>query len=82
MEQLIPELVKQSPIGLVAGIFLWFYVQEKKEHNKTRQEKDIILENYRKDIVANSEKVINTMSSTAQAMALLTEKIQIVKRGR
>lgn len=73
------ELLKQGVIGLVAGIFFWLYMTERKEHEKTRDKYEASLESRRADAKETTETVTVPLSQMAQGLKLLNDKIDISK---
>ena len=78
----LPELLKQGIVGLVAGVFLWLYLQEKRDHEKTRQSLITSFIDRLADSEKNTVSVITTAQGMSQSVALLTEKIEISKGKR
>lgn len=73
------ELLKQGVIGLVAGIFFWLYMTERKEHEKTRTKYENSLEARRVDAKETTETITAPLSQMAQGIKLLSDKILINK---
>lgn len=76
----LPELLKQGIMGLVAGVFLWLFIQERAAHQKTRDQKDLLMEARRMDAKETLEKVEGPLSSIAQSTAFIADKLISVKR--
>jgi hypothetical protein len=82
MEQLLPELLRQGIMGLVAGIFFWLYMTERKEHSQTRKEKDALMDARRIDAKETTDNIVAPLQNIAQGINLLSEKIEIGKGRR
>lgn len=78
----VAELFKQGIIGIVAGIFLWLYLAERKDHAQTRKEKDALMEARRLDAKETVDSVTQPLQTISQGIALLSEKIEIGKGRR
>lgn len=72
----IAQLIAQ--IGLSA-VFLWLYLRESSAHDKTRTEKDALLEARRLDAVETRDKVTDTLSGISQTLGQINDKIVISK---
>lgn len=79
---LVAELVKQGLLGIFAGVFLWFYIQEKKDHEKTRQSLIASFTDRLADSEKNTVSVLTTAQGMSQSVNLLTEKIEVSKGNR
>lgn len=78
----LPELLKQGLLGLIAGVFLWFYITEKKDHEKTRQALITSFTDRLADSEKNTVSVLTTAQGMSQSVQMLTEKIEISKGQR
>lgn len=78
----LPELLKQGLLGLVGGLFLWLYLNERAEHRKTQKEKEDLLEARRLDAKETMETVTAPLQSLSQTTRLIYDKLIISKRGR
>lgn len=67
-----------AQIGL-SGVFLWLYLRESSAHDKTRAEKDALLEARRQDAVDTRDKVTNTLSGISQTLDQINTKIVVSK---
>lgn len=75
----LPELLKQGILGLVAGIFFWLYMQERKDHKETRTKYEASIDARRADAKEVVTDLTGPMASIAQGVKLLGEKISITK---
>ena len=82
---LLGPLVSQGGLGLVAAIFLWLFIQERKEHredHRTDQTAIRELQDARlSDQRDTTREVTTVLQGNAQAMTVLSEKIEIGKRN-
>lgn len=81
MDQLIIELLKYGVVGLVAGIFLYLYIQEKKDHQKTRDALIASLTGRLDDSKKTTENITEPLRLMSQGINLISEKIEI-SRGQ
>lgn len=81
MEQVLPELLKQGVVGLVAGIFFWLYMTERKEHKETRKEKDLLQNQRLTDAKETVDKVSQPLSGISQTMTLIYDKLKASKEA-
>ena len=65
----------------MAGVFLWLYVQERKEHKETRQKYEDSLEQRRVDAKETVDNITQPLSGISQGISLLTDKIVLGKRS-
>lgn len=77
--EILPELLKQGIIGLVAGIFFWMYMIERKEHRETREKLESSMDARRLDAKETTETITAPLNSIASGIQLLTDKILINK---
>lgn len=82
MDTLLPEILRQGAMGIVAGVFLWLYITERKDHKQTLQQKDALLEARRLDAKETEEKFGETLASIAESTKFIADKVLTVrKRG-
>lgn len=79
MEQFLGEFLKQGILGLVAGVFLWLYVSERSDHQKTRDKLELSQNNRIDDSKENMEKVTTPLQGISQGIQNLSDKIEISK---
>lgn len=76
MDQFVLEFLKYGAVGLMAGIFLWLYVTEKKEHEKTRTALIQSINDRLSDSKMNMENVTAPIQGFAQSLSSLNDKIE------
>lgn len=79
---LVVELVKQGAFGVVAALFFWLYLQERKEHKETRKEKDVLQEARRLDAVETRTDVTSVLPGISQALQNISDKIEISRSSK
>ncbi len=72
-------LIQQGGFAIIAGIFLWLYLGEKKDHSETRKRYEASLEVRITDAKETTESVTVPLSQMAQGIKLLSDKIIIGK---
>lgn len=77
----VQTLLAQGGLGLLAGTFMWLYLNERKESKEARKRIDELQEARRLDAVEARTDVTGVMSGLSQNLALFTEKIETA-RGR
>lgn len=82
MADITSTLLQQTGFGFMAGVFLWLYVTERKEHATTRKEKDALMEARRLDAKETLEKVEEPLSSIAQSTKFIADKLIAVRKGK
>lgn len=75
----VDTLITQGGLGLMAGIFMWLYLQERKEHKETRKEKDTLMEARRQDAKEVTENLSAPLQNIAQGIAQLNDKIVVAQ---
>lgn len=73
------ELLKWGPGGLLAAIFLGFYIQERKDHAVTREKYIASIEARREDSKENVNKVTNVLDGMAVGIKGISDKIEVSK---
>lgn len=76
---IVSELITQGGLGLMAGIFLWLYLLERKEHKETRKEKDTLMEARRQDAKEVTENLSTPLQNIAQGIAQLNDKVVVAQ---
>jgi hypothetical protein len=75
----IAEFAKLGVVGLVAGVFLWLYLGERKDHQKTR---DALIASYQArldDSKKTTESITTPLSLIGQGVQLISDKIEIAQ---
>jgi hypothetical protein len=75
----IPTFLEQAGFGFMAGIFLWLYLGERKDHKDTRKELSAMQEARRLDAVETRTDVTSILPGISQALANISDKIEISK---
>lgn len=75
------ELLKQGLIGLVAAIAFWLYIQERNNHEKTRQDLMASMLARLDDSKEDTKSILSTVQGVSTSIAALTDKIELA-RGR
>lgn len=79
----VQTLITQGGLGLMAGIFLWLYIQERKEHKETRTKHETVMEARRVDAKDTVDKVVEPLRGISQSIQMLSDKIEATKeQGR
>lgn len=78
--ELFTEFLKQGVVGLVAAVFLWLYLQERKERKEYQDKYEASLEARRVDAKETTDNITTPLSGISQGIKLLTDKI-LVSRG-
>lgn len=81
---LIGPLITQGGFGLIAGIFLWLFMQERKDHRDDRRADQIAIRELQ-DARLNDQREVSrdittVLQGNSQAMSILSEKIEIAKQ--
>lgn len=76
----VTQLITQGGLGIMAGVFLWLYLQERKEHKETRARHETVMEARRVDAKDTVDKVIEPLRGISQGIQMLSDKIEAVKR--
>lgn len=77
----IETLLAQGGFGILAGVFLWLFLQERSDHKQTRKEKDALLEARRVDAVETVDNVTKPLKDIAQTQQLIYDKLLVGKSG-
>lgn len=75
-------ILAQGGLGLMAGTFLWLYVQERKEHKETRLKNEALQEARRVDAVETRTDVTSVLPGISQTLQNIYEKIEIGKERK
>lgn len=75
----VDSLITQGGLGILAGVFLWLFLQERSDHKQTRKEKDALLEARRQDAVETVDNVTKPLKDIAQTQQLIYDKLIIGK---
>lgn len=78
--ELITEFLKQGVVGLVAAVFLWLYLQERKERKEYQSKYEASLETRIEDAGQSLQTIKEPMQSISQGIKLLTDKIVLGKK--
>lgn len=76
----LPELLKQGALGLVAGIFLWLFLQEKSERKQLQKDKDVLMEARRLDATEFNKMLNSMLPNITNALQAISDKIEATKR--
>lgn len=79
---LVAELFKQGILGIVAGIFFWLYLQERKDKNLLQKSKDDVMEARRVDAVETRKDVTDVLPGLSRSLETISEKIEVMRSGR
>lgn len=77
----IDTLLAQGGFGILAGVFLWLFLQERSDHKQTRKEKDALLEARRVDAVETVDNVTKPLKDIAQTQQLIYDKLLVGRIG-
>ena len=77
----IETLLAQGGFGILAGVFLWLFLQERSDHKQTRKEKDALLEARRLDAVETVDNVTKPLKDIAQTQQLIYDKLLVGRVG-
>lgn len=76
-------LVTQGGFGIIAGIFLWLFLQERKEHREDRKTDQALIVALQDARLADTKSEANDLKiileGNTQANRILSEKIEIAK---
>jgi hypothetical protein len=75
----VDQLIAQGGMGLLAGVFLWLFLQERSDHKQTRKEKDALLEARRLDAREVTDNVTKPLKDIAQTQQLIYDKLLVSK---
>ena len=82
MEQLLPEILKLGTAGIIAGIFFWLYMEERKEHKETRKLYIESLGARLEDSKTSVIKVTDALGGISYGIQTISDKIEISKGQR
>lgn len=74
-------ILAQGGLGLLAGTFLWLFLQERKDHKATQKEKEALLEARRIDAIDTIDNVTKPLKDLAQTQKLIYDKLLVSKSG-
>lgn len=77
----VDTLLAQGGFGILAGVFLWLFLQERADHKQTRKEKDALLEARRVDAVETVDNVTKPLKDIAQTQQLIYDKLLVGRVG-
>ena len=79
----VQTLITQGGLGVMAGIFLWLYLVERREHKETRKEKDALMEARRVDAKEVADNITEPLRGISQGISQLNDKILVSQsRGK
>lgn len=70
-------LLAQGGFGIVAGVFLWLYLQERKDHKETRKRLETQFDLRREDASKTVESVTAPLSAISQTTKLIYDKLVV-----
>ncbi len=79
----VQQLITQGGLGLMAGTFLWLYLQERREHKATRDKYEKSLDDRRIDAKDTIDKIEAPLSAISQGISNLNDKVVVAQsRGK
>lgn len=79
----VSTLVTQGGLGIMAGVFLWLYLQERKEHKTTRDKYEKSLDDRRIDAKDTIDKIEAPLNVISQGISNLNDKVVVAQsRGK
>lgn len=78
--ELLPEILKLGVGGVIAGVFLWLYVEERKEHKETRRLYIESLSARLEDSKTSVTKVTDALGGISLGIQAISDKIEVSKR--
>jgi len=78
----VQTLITQGGLGLMAGVFLWLYLAERKEHKDTRTKYEQSLDNRRLDAKETVDKIASPLLGISQGIQQLNDKIVVAQSRR
>lgn len=75
----VQQLITQGGLGLMAGIFLWLYMQERKDHKETRAKYEQSLEFRRADAKETVDKIEAPLQGISLAVQQLNDKVVVAQ---
>ena len=80
---IVETLITQGGLGLMAGVFLWLYIQERKEHKATRDKYEKSLDDRRIDAKDTLDKIESPLNVISQGISQLNDKVVVAQsRGK
>lgn len=73
----VDTLLAQGGLGLLAGVFLWLFLQERSDHKQTRKEKDALQEARLTDAHKTEDTTASSLSEIAQTQKLIYDKLLV-----
>lgn len=81
---IVGTLITQGGFGIIAGIFLWLFLQERKEHREDRKTDQTLIAALQDARLSDTKEVGNALKDVlegnSQSMRILSEKIEIAKQ--
>jgi hypothetical protein len=77
-----PDLLKHGVLGLVAALFLWLYLGERKENKELYKRIFELTDARRQDAQENYDKATQPLSGLSQMVQLIYDKLDASKRRR
>lgn len=78
-------LVTQGGFGVIAGIFLWLFIQERKEHREDKKADQLRIEELHSLRLDDAKNVTMSLKEVLEGNTasnrILSEKIEIAKAG-
>jgi len=82
---IVGTLISQGGFGLIAAVFLWLFLQERKEHREDRKIDQALIAALQDARLVDTKEVSSSLKGVlegnASSMRILSEKIEIVKNG-
>ena len=79
---IVETLITQGGLGLMAGVFLWLYIQERREHKETRTKYEGSLEAKRVDAKETLDNITEPVRGISQGIQQLNDKIVVAQNRR
>jgi hypothetical protein len=73
-------LLTQGGLGLMAAIFFWLYMTERKDHQKTRDKNEQLMEARRVDAKETVDSFTAPLQGISQGIQMLSAKIESTKQ--
>ena len=74
-------LIAQGGLGLLAGIFFWLYMQERKDRKDLQTKVDALHEARRLDAVETRTDVTSVLPGISQTLQNIYDKIEVSKQA-
>lgn len=79
----VQTLITQGGLGIMAGVFLWLYIQERREHKTTRDKYEKSLDDRRIDAKDTLDKIEAPLNVISQGINQLNDKVVVAQsRGK